>query len=91
MALWPPCYYNMPVEAVVLKGNYTLEDLRTVANITFHTLCMESVTIDHATFQPSRLTSHPYGNLRCLRCKPNIGSIQTVGQLYRKRILGPPQ
>jgi hypothetical protein len=53
VAMWPPCYYNMPVEAVVLKGNYTLQDLRTVANVTFHTLCMESVTIDHATFQPS--------------------------------------
>ncbi len=53
VALWPPCYYIMPVQAVVLKGNYTLQDLRTVANVTSDIVCMESVSIDHAIFQPS--------------------------------------
>ena len=53
VALWPPCYFNAPVQAVVLKGNYTLQDLRTVANVTFSIACMESESIDHAIFQPS--------------------------------------
>jgi hypothetical protein len=53
VALWPPCYYTMPVVAVVLLGNYDLQSLPTVANVTFPIRCMEGVTVDHAILQPN--------------------------------------
>ena len=53
VALWPPCYFDLPAQAVVLKGNYSSKDLQSVANVPFGYDCMEGVTIDHVIFQPS--------------------------------------
>jgi hypothetical protein len=66
VALWPPCYYaydpgnavrfypnsTTVAQAVVLKGDYTMANISTVANVRFHPACMEDVTVDHAIFQP---------------------------------------
>jgi hypothetical protein len=51
VALWPPCYI-MPVEAVVLEGNYTAQGLRSAANVTFGYQCSQGVNVDLLTFQP---------------------------------------
>jgi hypothetical protein len=53
VALWPPCYLNLPGEAVVLKGNYTAQDLQSAANVTFSYRCSQGVSVNLLTFQPS--------------------------------------
>jgi len=59
VALWPPCYFAYPgstltvAEAVVVKGDYTIANISSVANVRFGFLCMENVDVDHAIFQPS--------------------------------------
>jgi hypothetical protein len=52
VALWPPCYFILPAEAVVLEGNYTVQDLQSVANVTFSYQCSQGVNVDLLTFQP---------------------------------------
>jgi hypothetical protein len=51
--LWPTCYFGLPAEAVVLDGNYSLQELPSVANVTFSYICMEDVSVNHVIFQPS--------------------------------------
>jgi hypothetical protein len=53
IALWPACYFGLPAEAVVLQGNYSLQDLGSVASVPFGYECMEAVAIDHVIFQPN--------------------------------------
>jgi hypothetical protein len=53
MALWPPCYFGLPAEMVILKGYYNLQDLRSVANVPFSYVCAEAVSVDHVIFQPN--------------------------------------
>ena len=53
IALWPACYFGLPAEAVVLQGNYSLQDLGSVASVHFSYECMEAVAIDHVIFQPN--------------------------------------
>ncbi|MGD0637288.1 MAG: hypothetical protein ABSA72_04540 [Nitrososphaerales archaeon] len=53
VALWPACYFGLPAEAVVLQGNYSLQDLGRVASVPFGYECMEAVAIDHVIFQPN--------------------------------------
>ncbi len=58
VALWPPCFFAYPgstiavAEAVVLKGDYTTANISSAANVSFGFMCMESVDVDHAIFQP---------------------------------------
>ena len=82
LALWPPCYYNVPVQAVVLKGNYSLQDLRTVANVTFSIRCMESESIDQAIFQPRSSQANLTGVYDISKTNGTLGPFQTVGQLH---------
>jgi hypothetical protein len=51
IAMWPACYFDLPARIVVIKGYYSLEDLRNLASTPPYT-CMEAVTIDHVIFQP---------------------------------------
>ncbi|MDG7012331.1 MAG: hypothetical protein JRN11_07270 [Nitrososphaerota archaeon] len=53
VALWPPCYFGLPAQMVILKGNYTLQDLRAVAETSYGYVCMEGVSVDHVIFQPN--------------------------------------
>ncbi len=54
VAIWPPCIFVLPVEFVVLKGNYTLGDLEAAgSNSTADLVCMEGTTVDHVAFQPT--------------------------------------
>lgn len=53
VALWPPCYFDLPAEAAVLQGNYSMQDIETAANVTFSYICMEGVNVDHVIFQPN--------------------------------------
>lgn len=73
VALWPPCYYTVPVVAVVLMGNYTLQSLPTVANVTFPIRCMEAVTLDHATFQPRSSQANLTGIYDVTRANQTLG------------------
>ena len=52
VALWPPCYFGIPAQVVVLQGDYDLQQLKVVADVPFDYICMESVSVDHAIFQP---------------------------------------
>jgi len=62
VALWPPCYtsgptsiapfYDTPAYAVVLQGNYTAQELPSVANVTITFSCMENASIDHIVLEP---------------------------------------
>ena len=50
--MWPPCYFELPAEMVILKGYYNLQDLRSVANVSISYVCAEGVSVDHVIFQP---------------------------------------
>jgi len=52
VAVWPPCFYNVPMRVIVLQGNYMAQQLPSVANATFPINCMEGWSIDHVIFQP---------------------------------------
>lgn len=73
VALWPPCYIDPPAYAVVLMGNYTLSDLRTVANVTFGINCMEHDAIDHAIFQPTSSQANLTGTYDVTNSKDEFG------------------
>jgi hypothetical protein len=53
VALWPPCYGVLPVEVAVLNGNYTAQELPSVANSTFPVECAGYISVDHVIFQPN--------------------------------------
>jgi len=65
VALWYPCYFDTPAYAVVLKGNYSLQELQRVANVTISFMCAEGASIDHVVFQPkssqANLTGSGFG------------------------------
>ncbi len=52
IAMWSPCDYGLPAKMVILKGNYSLQDLSRVADISFPYGCMEGGSVDHVIFQP---------------------------------------
>ena len=53
VAFWPPCYINLPVEAVVLKGNYTLQGLQSALTAILSGQCTLYANVDHVVFQPT--------------------------------------
>ncbi len=53
VAFWPPCYVGVPVEAVVLEGNYTLQDLQNALTAILSVQCTLSTNVDHVVFQPT--------------------------------------
>ena len=73
VALWPACYFGPAAYAVVLMGNYTLQDLRTVVNVTMGIGCMEGVTVDHAVFQPSSIQANLTGRYSVTNANQTLG------------------
>ena len=59
--LWPACYVGIPAVVVVLKGNHSLQDIPSLADVTFYYLCHEWVTLEHVTFQPNSDTVNVTG------------------------------
>jgi hypothetical protein len=53
VAFWPPCYISVPVEAVVLKGNYTLQGLQSALTAILSGQCTLWTNVDHVVFQPT--------------------------------------
>ena len=53
VALWPACYFVLPVQVVVLKGSYTADQLGYVATRTSNYGCMEGGRINQVLFQPA--------------------------------------
>jgi len=63
VALWPPCLlnssglpplnYSTPAQVVLLKGEYNLANLSSVADVHFSYQCAEAGIVSHAVFQPS--------------------------------------
>jgi hypothetical protein len=51
-ASWPPCYLNPLVQAAVVSGNYTLQELQGAANATIGYACAEGGGVEGLTFQP---------------------------------------
>jgi hypothetical protein len=53
IGLWPTCDIGPSLEAVVLNGNYTLQDLQKVAYLFLgNTFCQGGMFVDHVIFQP---------------------------------------
>lgn len=52
-AMWGSCVGVYPVETVVLSGNYTVQELPSVANSTFPYLCAGYISVNQVIFQPS--------------------------------------
>ena len=72
VALWPPCYYFMPVQVAVLKGNLTLEQLHLSANSTSNYECMEGGTISQVLFLPMSDQVRISGNICVANCNNEI-------------------
>jgi hypothetical protein len=53
VAVTPPCYGLLPIEVVILLGNYTAQELPSVANSTLQGQCQGFLTVDHFIFQPN--------------------------------------
>jgi len=75
-AIWPPCLGELPVEVAVLAGNYTAQELQSVANSTFSVSCFGFMQLDHVTFQPDsdQVTLSGGG--------PGLGQNQTRGPYH---------
>jgi hypothetical protein len=52
VTFWAPCYFQPAIHAVVLEGNYTLQELLSVANFTIGYQCAEGGSVDHVIFEP---------------------------------------
>ena len=63
VALWPPCllnssglppfHYSTPAQVVLLKGDYTLANISTAADVHFSYQCAETGIVSRAVFQPN--------------------------------------
>ena len=51
--VWGACVGEYPLEVVILSGNYTAQELPSIANSTFAYTCAGFVPIDHVVFQPN--------------------------------------
>ncbi len=105
VALWPPCFFAYPgstiavAEGVVLKGDYTMANISSAANVSFGFMCMESVDVDHAVFQPdsslANLTgvydvSATNGTLGPYHLSANFTTRGYWDLLNNSRLLNPP-
>jgi hypothetical protein len=52
LSFWGDCVFDPPLRAVVLEGNYSLEQLRSIANITVSYACAEASSVEQLTFEP---------------------------------------
>jgi len=68
VALWPACYYLLPVQVVVVEGNFTAEQLHLLANTTSNYQCMEGGRINQVLFQPQSDQAHIAGNVCISNC-----------------------
>jgi hypothetical protein len=75
-ALWGSCTGAYPVEAVVLNGNYTAQELPYVANSTFQYTCAGFVNVDRVIFQPNSDQANITGT------GPGPGVNQTLGPYH---------
>ena len=90
VALWPPCYYayspgnsvryypnyTTVAQVVVVKGDYSLANISTVANARFHLRCMEDVIVDHVIFQPSSSQANLTGIYSVIPSNNTLGPFQ---------------
>jgi hypothetical protein len=72
VALWPPCYYGLPIQVAVLKGNFTADQLRSVATYTSNYQCMEGGVINEVLFQPLSDQVRIAGNICVANCNHEI-------------------
>jgi hypothetical protein len=68
VALWPACYYFLPIQVAVLKGNFTAGQLRSVATYTSNYQCMEGGVISEVSFQPRSDQVQIAGNICVANC-----------------------
>lgn len=74
--LWGPCVVGYPVEVVVLSGNYTAQELPSVANSTFAYTCAGFVQVNHVIFEPNSNEANITGT------GPAPGLNQTLGPFH---------
>jgi hypothetical protein len=53
LAVWPVCDFEMPFEFLVLKGNYSLAQLRISDGMELQYVCTETASVDTVTFMPN--------------------------------------
>jgi len=79
VALWPVCDFPTPVQVVVLMGNYTLQELQTVANVTFDFVCNEGYGVGQAIFEPSSSQANLTGTYAVSGADQTLGSFLLSG------------
>ncbi len=53
VALWGGCNIEYPIEVAILRGNYTVQGVQSVANTTLQYVCFGEVNINRVIFQPN--------------------------------------
>lgn len=74
--LWGACVGSYPVEVAVLSGNYTIQELQSVANSTFQYTCAGYVSVNQVIFQPHSDQVNITGS------GPGPGLNQTLGPFH---------
>ncbi len=74
--LWGVCFGEYPVEVAVLKGNYTAQELPSVANSTFAYTCAAFIQLNQVIFHPSSEEANVTG------VGPGPGVDQTLGPFH---------
>ena len=72
VALWPACYFPLPVQVVVLKGNFTADQLRSRATYTPNYSCMEGGRVNEISFQPKSDQVSLAGNVCYANCNNEV-------------------
>jgi len=75
VALWQACYFVLPAQIAILKGNYSLEEMPSLTNASFQYTCAEGGTVNHVVFRPNS----DLANLTGYYCVGGCGNV-TVGQ-----------
>jgi hypothetical protein len=71
---WPPCAYYSPLELVVLKGSYSLSQMREIGTgPLFEDSCMESSSYISFDFQPNNDSAYVTGSYSV------TGNVSTYG------------
>jgi hypothetical protein len=52
VAIWPECYFSLPVEVAVLDGNYSAGELPLLSGTGVSYQCSQGVEVNHLIFQP---------------------------------------
>ena len=74
IAFWPQCFYQQPVEFMIVRGNYSLGQLQALSGNTSVplTFCISQVLeVKYLTFQPKSDVANLTGDFCLIGCSPD--------------------